>query len=272
MIHCRGDPMRLLFAVAFAMAASAAPPDGAAVFESHCATCHQTETGSRTPTRAELGNLPPEEVMNALLRGKMTMQGAALATSEVRSVALYVTGKNLSSAAVDPAAGRCTSNPKFSPGAGDWNGWGVNLSNARYQPNPGFKAEDASRLKLKWAFGFPDDTQAAAQPTIVSGRLFVGSNGGTVYSLDASTGCVYWTYDAVGIVRTAISIVRSPKSSRWVAYFGDYHWWAVRRNMSAALFAAACLRGMPKPARKSGNCTPFPIRPRLTRETRRELS
>ncbi|MGD0131445.1 MAG: PQQ-binding-like beta-propeller repeat protein [Bryobacteraceae bacterium] len=218
--------MRLLFAVAFAMAVSAAPPDGAAVFESHCATCHQTETGSRTPTRAELGNLTPEQVMNALLRGKMTMQGATLATSEVRSVALYVTGKNLSSAAVDPAAGRCTSNPKFSPGSGDWNGWGVNLSNARYQPNPGFKAEDASRLKLKWAFGFPDDTQAAAQPTIVSGRLFVGSNGGTVYSLDASTGCVYWTYDAVGIVRTAISIVRSPKSSRWIAYFGDYHAWA----------------------------------------------
>ena len=68
--------MRLLFAVAFAMAVSAAPPDGAAVFESHCATCHQTETGSRTPTRAELGNLTPEQVMNALLRGKMTMQGA----------------------------------------------------------------------------------------------------------------------------------------------------------------------------------------------------
>jgi polyvinyl alcohol dehydrogenase (cytochrome) len=57
----------------------------------------------------------------------------------------------------------------------------------------------------------------------VGGRVFVGSNGGTVYSLDASTGCVYWAYDAGGIVRSAISIVRSPKSSRWIAYFGDYH-------------------------------------------------
>lgn len=162
--------------------------------------------------------------MTALLRGKMTIQGSVLATSEIRAVALYVTGKNFSAVAVDPAAGRCVGNPRpFSPGAGDWNGWGVNSSNARYQSNPGFKAEDAPRLKLKWAFGFPDDTEAAGQPVLVGGRVFVGSNGGTVYSLDASTGCVYWSYDAGGIVRSAISIVRSPKTSRWIAYFGDYH-------------------------------------------------
>jgi polyvinyl alcohol dehydrogenase (cytochrome) len=216
--------MRSFLIFALAMSAAAATPDGAGIFESHCGTCHQTETGSRTPTRAELGNLTPEQVMSALLRGKMTIQGSVLATSEVRAVALYVTGKNFSAAAVDPAAGRCVGNPQpFSPGAGDWNGWGKDFSNARYQPSPGFKAEDAPRLQLKWAFGFPDDTQAAGQPVIVSGRVFVGSNGGTVYSLDAATGCVYWTYDAGGIVRTAISIVRSPKTSRWIAYFGDYH-------------------------------------------------
>lgn len=212
----------ILFALSAAIALAAAP-DGAAVFESHCAACHQTVTGSRTPTRAELSNLTPEQVMTALLRGKMTIQGAALSTGEVRAVALYASGKNFSAVQVDPAAGRCAGNPKFSPGSGDWNGWGVNVSNARFQPNPGLKAEDVPRLKLKWAFGFPDDTQAAAQPTIVGGRIFVGSNGGQVYSLDASTGCVYWSYDAGGIVRTAVSIVKSPKTSKWVAYIGDYH-------------------------------------------------
>jgi polyvinyl alcohol dehydrogenase (cytochrome) len=215
----------LLLSAAVAAALSAAPtPDGAAIFDSHCATCHHTEAGSRIPTRAELSNLTPEQVMNALLRGKMTIQGAVLATSEIRAVSLYVTGKTFSAVAVDPAAGRCAGNPKpFAPGPGDWNGWGADLSNARYQPKPGFKAEDAPRLKLKWAFGFPDDTQAAGQPVIVGGRVFVGSNGGTVYSLDASTGCVYWAYDAGGIVRSAVSIERSPKTSRWVAYFGDQH-------------------------------------------------
>jgi polyvinyl alcohol dehydrogenase (cytochrome) len=218
----------LIIFLVLAVSACAAAPEGVAIFESHCATCHQKETGSRTPTRAELANLTPEQVMSALLRGKMTVQGAALSTSEIRAVALYVTGKNWSAQPVDPAAGRCSGNPKpFSPGSGDWNGWGVDSSNARYQPRPGFQAADAPRLKLKWAFGFPDDTQAAGQPVIVSGRVFVGSNGGVVYSLDAPTGCVYWTYDAGGIVRSAINIVKSSKSSsqksKWIAYFGDYH-------------------------------------------------
>src|ERR1700677_3256650 len=102
MLHCRGDIMRLLLVAALTTAAWAAAPDGAAVFESHCAACHQPVTGSRTPTRAELGNLTPEQVMTALLRDKMTIQGSALSTSEIRSVALYVTGKNFSAAPADP--------------------------------------------------------------------------------------------------------------------------------------------------------------------------
>jgi len=172
--------------------------------------------------------------MNALLRGKMTVQGSVLSTSEVRAVALYVTGKNWAAQPVDPAAGRCSGNARpFAPSPGDWNGWGVDSFNARYQPHPGFQAADAPRLKLKWAFGFPDDTEAAGQPVIVGGRVFVGSNGGTVYSLDASSGCVYWSYDAGGIVRSAVSIVKFTATSRqkashekppqWIAYFGDYH-------------------------------------------------
>ena len=44
-------------------------------------------------------------------------------------------------------------------------------------------------LKLKWAFGFPGGSQAYGHPAIVGGRVFVGSDNGRVYSLDAETGC-----------------------------------------------------------------------------------
>ena len=217
--------MRFLLLAALAMAACAATPDGAAVFESHCATCHQTVTGSRTPTRAELGNLTPEQVMTALAAGqdddarRRCCPPARFAPSRCMSRA-----RTFQQWPWIPrrAAARAIRS-RFLPERTIGMDGACNLSNARYQPKPGFQAEDAPRLKLKWAFGFPDDTQAAGQPVIVGGRVFVGSNGGTVYSLDASTGCVYWTYDAGGIVRSAISIVRSPKSSRWIAYFGDYH-------------------------------------------------
>lgn len=216
--------MRALLLAALAISLWGATPDGAEIFQIRCASCHQEKTDSRTPARAELGALKPEQVMTALLRGKMTAQGSVLSTNEIRTVALYVTGKEFSSAPANPQADVCTGTPKpFSPGAGDWNGWGVALDNSRFQPKPGIAAADVPRLKLKWAFGLPDDTQAAGQPVIVGGRVFVGSNGGEVYSLDASTGCIYWSYDARGIVRSAIRIVRSPKTRRWVAYFGDYH-------------------------------------------------
>jgi polyvinyl alcohol dehydrogenase (cytochrome) len=70
-------------------------------------------------------------------------------------------------------------------------------------------------LTLKWTFGFPDASVAWAQPTIAGGRLFVGSQNGTVYALDAQTGCIQWTFDAAGGVRTAIAVAPP------MVFFGD---------------------------------------------------
>ena len=79
------------------------------------------------------------------------------------------------------------------------------------------------KLTLKWAFGFPNGTSAYAQPAVAGGRLFVGSDNGFVYSLDAATGCVYWSFEAKAGVRTAISLgaIKSGTGNRYAAYFGD---------------------------------------------------
>ncbi len=90
-------------------------------------------------------------------------------------------------------------------GMAQWNGWGRDIANTRYNPEPGMRATDVSKLGLKWAFGF-QGSAAAGQPTVVDGRLFVASATGRVYSLNAVSGCTYWTFDAGAGVRTAISI------------------------------------------------------------------
>jgi polyvinyl alcohol dehydrogenase (cytochrome) len=90
-------------------------------------------------------------------------------------------------------------------GSAQWNGWGRDIENTRYQPEPAIRATDVSKLALKWAFGYPGSS-ASGQPAIVDGRVFVAGTTGRVYSLDAKTGCTYWTYDAQAAVRTAISI------------------------------------------------------------------
>src|SRR6185436_15034366 len=70
----------------------------------------------------------------------------------------------------------------------------------------GLTADSIPRLKLKWAFGFAGVSSARSQPAIASGRLFVGSESGDLFALNAKTGCTYWVFHAQMGIRTAISI------------------------------------------------------------------
>jgi polyvinyl alcohol dehydrogenase (cytochrome) len=224
MIHCRAGLMRFLWLIAAVISASAAVPDGVDLFARRCAVCHQEKTEGSPPSRSGLAAFSAEQVEDALLRGKMMLPAQGLTEDQVRAIALFVTDKKLAGTPIAELVGRCSGDPEtFAAAAGDWNGWGVDLTNSRYQPDSGIAPEDVPRLKLKWAFGFVNDTRAPSQPVIVGGRVFVGSMAGAVYSLDSSSGCIYWTYHATGSVRAAISVARSAKSGRWIAYFGDAH-------------------------------------------------
>ncbi|MGH9592187.1 MAG: PQQ-binding-like beta-propeller repeat protein, partial [Bryobacteraceae bacterium] len=98
-----------------------------------------------------------------------------------------------------------------------WNGWGADASNTRFQAAAQLPAGQVSRLKLKWTFGFPGVRSVLGQPAIAGGRVFMGVDNGTVYSLDAASGCMYWSFKAEAGVRTAVTI----QGSKPIAYFGD---------------------------------------------------
>ena len=51
--------------------------------------------------------------------------------------------------------------------------------------------------------------------------MFVGSDTGFVYALDAATGCVHWSFRARAGVRTAPTIGAGDGAHRFLAYFGD---------------------------------------------------
>jgi polyvinyl alcohol dehydrogenase (cytochrome) len=116
----------------------------------------------------------------------------------------------------------CPANRPFDPGTGaSWVGWGGDLANTRFQDGKGagIAAADVSKLKLKWAFGFPGVKSVYGQPSVVGGRVFVGVDTGAVYSLDAATGCVFWTFQAESGVRSAVTFHRI--ETRSIAFFGD---------------------------------------------------
>jgi polyvinyl alcohol dehydrogenase (cytochrome) len=57
-------------------------------------------------------------------------------------------------------------------------------------------------------------------PTIAGGRVFVGSQSGAVYALDAKSGCTIWTDQAKAGVRAGI-VIGPRGGGRYLAYFGD---------------------------------------------------
>jgi polyvinyl alcohol dehydrogenase (cytochrome) len=209
-------------------AAPVAAEDGPTLYKQLCASCHDPGT-DRAPNREALSAMTPERVLAALEAGPMLSMAAGRTGVERRAIAEFVTGKTFAEAlSLTPSAKAMCSLPGSftNPLAGPrWNAWGVNTSNTRFQDadGAGFPAGDVPRLKLKWAFGFPGELSVDAQPTTAGGRLFVGSQSGAVYALDAATGCVHWTYRADAAVRAAITVGRIDTTSgpRYAAFIGD---------------------------------------------------
>jgi polyvinyl alcohol dehydrogenase (cytochrome) len=199
--------------------------EGETLFRQRCAACHEGGV-PRAPSRAALKQMSAENVRFALLSGSMILEGSGLTPGQIDALSQFLTGK-LPAKEQLPAEAFCaagTASPFLNAMAmPHWNGWGVDPAQHRFQPATmaGLSREQVPKLKLKWAFGFPGVTRAYGQPTVVSGRVFVGSAGRKVYSLSAETGCVHWVYDADFPVRTAISVGQS--GNTWTVYFGDQH-------------------------------------------------
>ncbi len=228
----------VLLAIGLILAAGGAvaqPVDGASVFSQGCAMCHAAPGSGRAPQLESLRLLQPKFVVDTLTSGAMRLQGMRLNPAEMRAVAEYVTGKTLQAESFDPASGRCpVQKPMAEISAGPrWTDWGIDLSNRRFQPRAmaGLTSSDVPKLKLKWAFGFPETSHAWSQPTVAGGRVFVGSQGGRVFALDAQTGCIRWSFLATGPTRTAIVIGDWPgRPHAALAFFTTIPGWLYALN------------------------------------------
>jgi polyvinyl alcohol dehydrogenase (cytochrome) len=208
--------------------------EGGALYAERCATCHEAGV-PRAANRATLARLSPESVRLALTEGSMRTQAASLNAQQRETLVSFLASGDAASSSANAAAFTCPaeSSPfSASERKPHWNGWGAGLSQRRFQPASfaRLSAKDVPRLKLKWAFGFEDAQRAYAQPTVMGGRIFVGSANKRVYSLSAASGCTYWAFTANAPVRTAITLGREGK--RWIAYFGD------QQGMAYAIDAA----------------------------------
>lgn len=205
---------------------------GFATFQTRCSGCHGNPAVERAPSPTTIREMLPERIYESLATGSMQAQSAGLNDAQKRALAEFMSGRPMGSARQGDASdmpNQCGSIPALTdPSRGSsWNGWGNGLANNRFQPATaaGLTPEQVGRLKLKWAFGYPTGVSANGQPTVVSGRVFVGSDNGFFYSLNAKTGCVYWSFQQGSIVRNAptIGAISGQGSARYAVFFGDGH-------------------------------------------------
>ena len=159
----------------------------------------------------------------------MRTAAANISDADKRLIAEWVGGRKLDAdlvGAAEKMPNVCANHPQVrESNAPAWNGWGVDYRNSRFQRGAaaGLSPGQVSRLQLKWAFGFPGATALYGQ-TVHDGRLYVTSNAGYVYSLDAETGCLHWGFRAQSAVRSGFTIGRLSRTDpRLAIFFGDIH-------------------------------------------------
>jgi len=200
---------------------------GFKVYQENCAACHDTGM-QRAPQRTLLQDMTPQAIHRALTDGVMREQGAAIAAGQRVAVAEYLANRRLTTEDANAGLTRCTGAhaafdlaepPVFA-------GWGLDPANTHSVPAAlaGVNRRNIGKLKLKWAFAFPDANRARSQPALAGGAIFVGSHNGSVYALDRETGCLRWAFRAEAEVRTGIVV--SPwkagdRKAQPLAFFGD---------------------------------------------------
>ncbi|HEY3950752.1 PQQ-binding-like beta-propeller repeat protein [Phenylobacterium sp.] len=216
-------------AVAAPLAAHAqgAAAAGETVFNGRCKGCHDPAI-DRAPSKATLSTYPAALIVDALTNGVMKPMAAGLSDEDKAAVAAYLTSQGAAPAPVAQAAPRrpapaanvgvdvkCAANPPIAATPTDWTSVGLHESH-RYQADPGLKAADVPKLKVKWSFAM----SGGSMPTVIGDWLFITNRSGKFYALDSNTGCVRWVVSDVAS-RTTPMIVKSPVSpSGWLTVVG----------------------------------------------------
>jgi len=219
--------MTIVFAMALILGSAwsmQAQISGETIYKQRCAGCHEV-VNPRIPARDALQKMPAARILRALDFGLMMNVAYPLRREEREAVASWL-GTAGDDVAVPPKA-YCSDRTVRLPARAksEWNGWSPTTSNDRFQSGAaaGLNVQQVRDLKLKWAFGFDGDVNASAQPAVIDQYLFIGSAGGTVNALSTATGCVKWTFQATGPVRSAIVVARV--GQRHTLLFGDQTGW-----------------------------------------------
>ncbi|MGH9572259.1 MAG: PQQ-binding-like beta-propeller repeat protein [Candidatus Acidiferrales bacterium] len=200
---------------------------GSTIFGNYCENCHGKLDSAPAP--ALLKKMTPEHIYEVLTTGVMAPMSQDLTDQQKKDIAEWVGGRKLEFGDIGAASkmpNQCSAKATVADitSLPSWNGWSPGIHDARFQDakDAGISPEKISDMHLRWAFAMPGADSVYGQPTIVDGKVYVTSDAGYLYSLDANSGCVHWSY-SVGIGVRSAPIVGpvTPGSKRYAVFFGD---------------------------------------------------
>lgn len=200
--------------------------DGAAIYRERCASCHDMPEG-RVPALSTIKAMSGEAIFIALTSGSMKTQAEGMSTAQIFTLLGFIEPTGIAgeppvlTRTCKTAAAFGAAAFKTAMNAPRWNGWSTSVTNSRFQDtrSAGLSRQDVPRLKLKWAFNLGSVTVARSQPAVVGGRVFIASQTGAVYSLDANSGCTHWGFRAAAPIRSGVTLGDSNGTP--AIYFGD---------------------------------------------------
>ena len=194
---------------------------GAALFKSNCLYCHNGSV-PKAPHQQWLELMSPRNLHQALDEGIMAAQTKHLSQDQKQHIVSYLTfGVEQDNLPLLDAP-RC-SNSKIDFDTASLppkNNWGHNTSRYADAASAGLSVDSIDKLRLKWAYAYPDANRARSQPAVGWGSVFVGSQDGTVLALDLDTGCERWRFEASAEVRTGI-VLSDGADGQPKVFFGD---------------------------------------------------
>ena len=199
---------------------------GNSLYQENCAVCHNG-TVEKAPATNWLEALIPQALFRTMNQGIMMEQSSHLTEEEKILIVEFLMKQNRSDFPEEAELNYCSADKVTFDlrEAPEPYGWGYNTSRFIPKKSGGLDSRNITKLKLKWAFGFPYSQRARSQPLLALGSIFVGSQSGDVYALDLDTGCVKWNFTASAEVRTAIIMDEwkngTIPSQRPYLYFGD---------------------------------------------------
>lgn len=196
--------------------------DAAALYDQHCATCHDG-TVEQAPRRAALAVLSSERILAAMDTGIMQPQSAMLSPEQRVSIANLLS--EVSATADQAGGGMCDRADTQAVVSRQVRvaDWGLDPENSRYFDDAltEIDADNAQGLELDWAFAFPGAARARVQPTIAGDTLFTADQNGTIYALDVDSGCIRWQAKIDAEIRSALVVAADESGNATTLYFGD---------------------------------------------------